>query len=177
MLISSKGDKKFTFSDCEIVPEPTPEQLCRIAGEAANCHQLMTGNTPVVAFISFSTHGSFSHYRVEKVIKAYSLFQKKFPNIQVMGEVQIEAAILGEKIGSDGELFDKANVLIFPNLDAGNVAFQLTSCLAGFRSAGSIMHGLNKQITLISKNSELDEIYNSRVNASKLKGENAYLQL
>ncbi|MFQ6610819.1 MAG: phosphate acyltransferase [Fidelibacterota bacterium] len=177
MLISAETDRKFTFSDCSVIPEPTPEQLCHIAGEAANCHKLLTGQMPIVAFISFSTHGSFSHYRVDKVIKAHSLFQKKFPNIQAMGEVQIKAAIHGTKDGLDGELFEEANVFVFPNLDAGNVAYQLSTSLAGFRSAGSIIHGLNKQITIISKNSEPDEIYYSMVNASKLKGENAYLQL
>jgi len=180
LLISPAGDRKFTFADCSIVAEPTPEQLCSIAGETAIFHEKLTGEQPMVAFISFSTKGSFSHYRVDKVIKAHSLFQKKYPQIPALGEVQIDAAIQLESTEWDvdsTDLVGNANVLIFPNLDAGNVAYQLTKRLAGYHAAGSVIHGLKKRITLLSKKCDTDEIINTMIFASKLKGENAHLQL
>jgi len=180
LLISQTGDRKFTFADCSIIPEPTPEQLCIIACEAAYSHERLTGETPVVAFISVSTEGSFSHYRVDRVIRALELFQKKYAHISAMGEVQVDTAISQKVLAHQNNtktLYGKANVLIFPNLDAGNTALQLTKQLGRYHSAGSFIHGLEKPVTLLSAHCSTEDILFTLRYALKLEREHANLQL
>ena len=95
-MIAPQGDTAYTFADCAVIPEPDSKQLAAIAGDSAEFHQLLTGDEPKVAFLSFSTKGSASHYRVDKVIEAVEIFGRKYPQVIHDGEVQVDAAIIPE---------------------------------------------------------------------------------
>ena len=162
-MISPDGKKAFTFGDCAVIPEPDSKQLAEIAAESAEFHQLLTGEEPKVAFLSFSTKGSANHYRVDKVRDAVEIFGHKYPKIIHDGEIQVDAAIIpaineikvpGSPIGGD------ANVLIFPNLDAGNIAYKITQRLAGYSAWGPLLQGLNKPIHDLSRGCSVDDIIN-----------------
>ena len=162
-MISPSGDRAFTYADCAVVPEPDSKQLVEIASESAGFHQLITGEEPIVAFLSFSTKGSADHYRVEKVREAAKLFGKKYPLIQHDGEIQLDAAIIPEinQIKApNSPIKGKANVLIFPNLDAGNIAYKITQRLAKFSAWGPLIQGLNKPVHDLSRGCSVNDIIN-----------------
>ena len=162
-MISPDGEKAFTFSDCAVIPEPDSRQLAEIAAESAVFHQLLTREEPIVAFLSFSTKGSASHYRVEKVRDAVEIFSRKYPRIIHDGELQVDAAIIPEvnKLKVPGSpIGGSANVLIFPNLDAGNIAYKITQRLAGYSAWGPLLQGLNKPIHDLSRGCSVDDIIN-----------------
>ena len=162
-MISPDGNKAYTFGDCAVIPEPTSKQLAAIAAESAEFHQLLTGEDPLVAFLSFSTKGSASHYRVDKVRDAVEIFGHKFPQIIHDGELQVDAAIIPEinEIKVPGSpIAGIANVLIFPNLDAGNIAYKITHRLAGYSAWGPLLQGLNKPIHDLSRGCSVDDIIN-----------------
>ena len=162
-MISPDGKKAFTFGDCAVIPEPDSKQLAEIAAESAEFHQLLTGEEPIVAFLSFSTKGSANHYRVDKVRDAVEIFGHKYPQIIHDGEVQVDAAIVPEinEIKSPGSpIAGAANILIFPNLDAGNIAYKLTQRLAGYSAWGPLLQGLKKPIHDLSRGCSVDDIIN-----------------
>jgi len=162
-MISSSGNKAYTFSDCGVIPEPDSEQLAVIAKDASDFHSLLTGDKSKVAFLSFSTKGSAKHYRIDKVKKAVEIFGKKYPNILYDGELQVDAAIIpsiAEIKAPKSKLNGGANVLIFPNLDAGNIAYKLTERLANFSAWGPLLQGLNKPIHDLSRGCSIDDIVN-----------------
>ena len=162
-MISPDGENAFTFGDCAVIPEPDSRQLAEIAAESAVFHQLLTREEPIVAFLSFSTKGSASHYRVDKVRDAVEIFGYKFPQIIHDGEVQVDAAIIPEVNKSKIEnspINGGANVLIFPNLDAGNIAYKITQRLAGYSAWGPLLQGLHKPINDLSRGCSVDDIIN-----------------
>jgi len=162
-MISPDGQKAFTYGDCAVIPEPDSNQLSIIAAESADFHQLLTGEEPIVAFLSFSTKGSASHYRVDRVREAVEIFSKNYPQIIHDGEIQVDAAIIPEvnklKV-PQSPIKGDANVLIFPNLDAGNIAYKLTQRLAGYSAWGPLLQGLNKPIHDLSRGCSVDDIIN-----------------
>ena len=163
LMISAKRESAYTFSDCAVIPEPTPEQLAIIAKDAAEFHTLLTGEEPRVAFLSFSTKGSANHYRVDRVRQAVSIFGEKFPSIKHDGELQLDTALNSEvskgKIGNS-TLNGNANVLVFPNLDAGNIGYKIAQQLGGFLAWGPLLQGLNKPIHDLSRGCSVDDIIN-----------------
>ena len=162
-MISPDGEKSYTFGDCAVIPEPDSKQLASIAAESADFHQLLTGEESIVAFLSYSTKGSASHYRVDKVKDAVEIFGHKYPNIIHDGEVQVDAAIIPDinKVKMpDSPIKGAANVLIFPNLDAGNIAYKITQRLAGYSAWGPLLQGLNKPIHDLSRGCSVDDIIN-----------------
>ena len=162
-MISPDGEKAFTFGDCAVIPEPDSRQLAEIAAESAVFHQLLTREEPIVAFLSFSTKGSASHYRVKEVRDAVEMFSRKYPQIIHDGELQVDAAIIPEvnKLKVPGSPIEGgANVLIFPNLDAGNIAYKITQRLAGYSAWGPLLQGLNKPIHDLSRGCSVDDIIN-----------------
>jgi len=162
-MIAPKGDTAYTFADCAVMPEPDSKQLAAIAGDSAEFHQLLTGDEPKVAFLSFSTKGSASHYRVDRVRDAVEIFAHKFPNIIHDGEVQVDAAIIpqiNQKKIPGSPLEGKANVLIFPNLDAGNIAYKIAQRMGGFSAWGPLLQGLNKPVHDLSRGCSVDDIIN-----------------
>jgi len=163
IMMSPNKKNIFTYSDCAVIPDPNAEQLAYIAKAASDIHTLVTSQEPKVAFLSFSTNGSAKHYRVDRVKEAVNIFSKKFPTIEYEGEIQFDAAI-SEEISKNKNINSKlngdANVFIFPNLDAGNIAYKITRELAGYTAWGPLLQGLNKPVHDLSRGCSVDDIIN-----------------
>jgi phosphate acetyltransferase len=162
-LISPCGDHAYTFADCAVIPEPDSKQLAVIGGDSADFHHLLTGEISKVAFLSFSTKGSASHYRIERVQKGVEIFGKQYPHIPHDGELQVDAAIIqsiSQMKAPKSPIAGEANVLIFPNLDAGNIAYKIAQHMGGYSAWGPLLQGLNKPVHDLSRGCSVDDIIN-----------------
>lgn len=161
LMISRNGNNFFTFSDCAVIPEPSPEQLAEIAYQSSLMHNMILNENAKVAFLSFSTRGSADHYRVKNIQKAVEIFSKKYPNIEYEGEVQVDAAldpIVAKNKIQDSKLKGNANILIFPNLDAGNIGYKLVQRFASYYACGPLLLGLKKPVNDLSRGSTVEDI-------------------
>ncbi|MBN2104353.1 phosphate acetyltransferase [bacterium] len=161
LMIVPGWPQMLTYADAGVVPDPNPEQLASIAVTSAGTHRLLTGNEPVVAFLSFSTYGSSSHKRVDKVKEAVAIARKMAPEVILDGEMQADAALvkaIGEKKASGSPVAGRANVLIFPDLDSGNIAYKLTQRLAKATALGPLIQGLKKPAMDLSRGCNVQDI-------------------
>ena len=157
------AEEVLTFSDCGVVPEPTSEQLADIAIAASDARSLIVGDEPRVAFLSYSTHGSGgSGASIVRIQKALELVRARRPNFIVDGEMQGDAALIksiSERKVPGNPLGGSANVLIFPSLDAGNIAYKLVVHLVPHAQAlGPVLQGMKKPISDVSRGASVDDI-------------------
>jgi len=154
----------YSFADCAVVPNPDANQLADIAVSTADNHKKLTGEMPYVAMLSFSTKGSAKHELADKVIEATRIAKEKRPDLQIDGELQFDAAIVdavGKKKAPGSHVAGRANVLIFPDLNAGNIGYKIAQRLGKAEAVGPVVQGLKKPFFDLSRGCSIEDIVNT----------------
>ncbi|MFH1379642.1 MAG: phosphate acetyltransferase [bacterium] len=161
----------FVFADCGVTPEPSARMLARIGKQAAEAFSFYYHKDPRIAFLSFSTLGSASHARVDRIKEAVDIAKKQFPDLNVEGELQLDAALdasiaYRKGVAKSSSVAGGANVLIFPDLDSGNITYKAVQHLGNARAIGPILWGMQKPVSDLSRGCSVDDIVYSALAVS-----------
>lgn len=159
-----KPEKTYTFADCAVVPVPDAKQLADIAISTADNHKKLTDEEPYIAMLSFSTKGSANHESIDKVTEATKFVKEKRPDLNVDGELQFDTAVVdsvGLKKAPGSNVAGRANVLIFPDLNAGNIGYKLAQRWGKVEAIGPLVQGLKKPFFDLSRGCSVDDIVNN----------------
>ena len=155
--------RPLTYADCGVNPAPTPDQLASIGIDAARNHRFLTGEEPRVAFLSFSTKGSADHPAVDAVRQAVEAARAQSPGLAVDGELQFDAAFdpgVAERKAPGSAVAGRANVYVFPDLDAGNIGYKITQRVGGAEAFGPVLQGLRRPANDLSRGADWEDIAN-----------------
>ena len=178
LLLEGEAERVLIYADSAVAVDPTSNELAQIAVITARNAGRLLDIEPRIAMLSFSTHGSADHPRVEKVREATRIARKMAPDLKIDGEIQLDAAIspgVSKKKSPKSFLKGEANVLIFPDLDSGNIAYKLTQYLAGAKAIGPVMQGFRRPINDLSRGASVEDIVAlaaiSAIQAEGMEGE------
>jgi len=155
-------DGVMVFADCAVLPNPTAQELAQIAVSTAHTARALVGVEPRVAMLSFSTKGSAQHEMVDKVVEATRMAKELAPDLQIDGELQADAAIVPKvalQKAPGSSVAGKANVLVFPSLETGNISYKLVQRLAGAEAVGPILQGMAAPVNDLSRGCSIDDVY------------------
>jgi phosphate acetyltransferase len=155
------GQREIIFADCAVNINPSAEQLADIAIASGGNARNLLGVEPRIAMLSFSTKGSASHELIDKVILATAIAKEKAPHLKIDGELQADAALIqrvaAKKVG-ESDVAGQANVLVFPDLNSGNIAYKLVQYLAGAKALGPILQGFKKPVNDLSRGASIEDV-------------------